>query len=238
VAYWARPADRGANDLELLWWVSPAAPEVVGTGADPAALQSIGLATTAPDAQNPAGKPHVVFQAVLANGNSAVVYATRTGPSEWTPTTIVQDSPSTAQSPCLATTPAAAGDTCGYDYTTHQPVAITASEGGDVRIFFAARHFAGTLVAQCVSGVDGPVCNWSPPSPGAETDAVSVAWLTASTVQTAPLAMTNQPSAATVAIDSTGVMHLALYDAVTSLTNTGSTTVFSTRYLRVGPAGQ
>ena len=41
---------------------------------------------------------HWVF-GVEANGNSAVVYATRTGPSQWTATTLVQDVPFTLSNP-------------------------------------------------------------------------------------------------------------------------------------------
>jgi hypothetical protein len=233
VAYWARPTGNSPQEIELLWWISPSAPEVVATGGSTQLSDVIGLVTTAPDAANPDGKPHLVFEVADGSGDSQLVYATRTGPSRWTTTTIVQDTPFTLANPCGSTT-ASAGMTCSYDYTNHQPVGITASQSGDVRVFFAARHFAGTLTAQCESGTNPSVCSWSPENPAAETDTISVAWVSGGSVQTVPLTTTNQPSAATVAVDATGVMHLALYDALTS----GYTTLVSTRYLRIGRAGQ
>jgi hypothetical protein len=240
VAYWGESPDSGVNGEDLYWWTPPRAPEVVSAGTSSPNEENIGLVTSAPDATNPDGKPHVVFEATLAGGDMAVVYATRTGPSAWTSTSIVEDTPSTSQNNCDPLTPTSPTDTCSYDYTTHQPVGIAASQGGDVRIFFATRHFAGTVGAECGSPGNPVACSsWNPPSAGSETDTVSVAWLTtAGTVQTTPIATTHQPSVATLAIDATGVMHLALYDAVTSSTGNVSTTDFSTRYLRIGSAGQ
>jgi hypothetical protein len=238
VASWTRPTSNPPQGMELRWWTSPSAPEVVATGGSGGSMgvsEIIGIVTTAADVANPDGKPHLVFEVAQGSGDSQLVYATRTGPSQWTTTTIVQDT--TLANPCNSTI-ASAGMTCSYDYTNHQPVGITASQSGDVRVFFAARHFAGTLTVQCESGPN-PACSWSPQSPAAETDTISVAWVSGGSVQTVPLTTTNQPSAATVAVDATGVMHLALYEAVTNGdTTNGYTTVFSTRYLRIGSTGQ
>jgi hypothetical protein len=232
VAYWARATGNSPPGIELLWWTSPLAPEVVATGGSVQLSLILGMATSAPDAANPEGKPHLVFQIVQENGDSEVVYATRAGPSQWTATTIVADTPATVQNPCGATSPAV-GATCSYDYTNHQPLAIAASQSGDVRVFFAARHFAGTMTAVCTSGNGPPECSWNQQGPGDETDTISVAWIAGGSVHTAPLTTTNQPSAGTVAVDTEGAMHLALYDAVTN----AGTTQFSTRYLRIGLAG-
>jgi hypothetical protein len=207
----------------------------VATGGSVDVSQIIGIATTAPDAENPSGKPHVVFMHTLPSGGSEVVYATRTGPSQWTPVSIVQDSPAvTNKNPCDASTATATGQTCNYDYVNHQPIGIAASQSGDVRIFYGVRHYTGTVVAQCYPSQSGLVCNWNSNGTGTQTDTLGVAWVAGGVVSTTDLAATNQPSAATVAIDTTGVMHLALYDALTM----ANTTTFSTRYLRVGRAGQ
>jgi hypothetical protein len=234
VLYWTTPATDPAQGLQLLWWTSPLTPEVVATGGNDVNLpQVIGIATSAPDAANPAGKPHVVFTQTLASGGTEVVYATRTGPSQWTTVSIVQDS-SIGDNPCAESSPTSAAPTCSYDYTIHQPIGIAASQSGDARVFFAARHFQGTLTAQCVPATSAPECMWNQEGFGPETDTLSVAWITGSSVSTTDLATTHEPSAATIAVDAAGAMHIALYDAVT----VPGTTTFSTRYLRIGLAGQ
>jgi hypothetical protein len=226
LAYWGWLGSAPQQGLYLSWWSPPSAPELIAM-AGGTSDEQIGIATSAPDAGNPAGKPHVVFGLPSAGGNNQVVYTTRTGPSQWTTVTIVQGTPNQ----CLATVPTAPGQTCSYDYTADQPIGIAVSQSGDARVFYGSSHFTGTETAVCGSG-NPPPCGWSGSGPAMETDTLHVAWVAGGVVQTTALTSTHNPSVATIAIDTTGTMHLAFYEAVAY--PGGATT--STRYLRVGLA--
>jgi hypothetical protein len=230
LAYWrwmmSSPQDKTNG---LFWWSPPRPPELVATGLLPSTesqLRQLGLATSAPDADNPAGKPHVVFGRSPDGENSEIGYATRTGPGQWTLVSIVQAPPPTSYDQCVATTPTAPGQTCSYDFTDYEPFGLAASENGEVRIFYDAARFTGTMTAMCSSGPAS--CHWG--GGGLRQDKVYMAWVAGGSVQTTALFSTNLPSVATVAVDSAGAMHLAFFEGKT----VAQSTTYSTRYVRIG----
>jgi hypothetical protein len=230
LAYWEwMGSPSQVQSHALFWWSPPDNPELVDATLPVAGayfeIERLALATSAPDAGNPAGKPHLVYARSLDGSSTELVYATRVHPGEWALVSFVQAPSPASQNPCSGTSPTAPGQTCSYDLTVQQPVAIAASQDGEARMFYDAARFTGAMTAQCSSSTS---CVWANGA-STRTDTLEMAWSAGGSVQTATLVQTGQPSVATVAIDTAGAMHLALFEAKGT-----SPTLFSTRYLRIG----
>jgi hypothetical protein len=198
VAYWTSTGAGLKND-DLVWWTSPSSPEVILRNAE--GESNLAIAVSAPDAQNPAGKPHIVYTTGRQAGTGELTYVTRIGPSQWTTTELASS-------------------------TTNTVLGIAASDGGDIVVLFATQRFVPT------SGVDAGGYL------GNETGTVMATSITSNGIQTVPLVTTSNPSAATVAIDARGVLHVAFFEAFNASSSDAATTTFTTRYLRIGSAGQ
>jgi hypothetical protein len=218
VAYW-QWLSSGTSSAGFSWWSPPGAPEIVAMTTLNPSQETTSIATSAADAANPAGTPHILFGLPRADFTNAVTYATRTGPSQWSTVTIAADGP--PANPCP--TP---GGSCTVTAAVDLPIGIVATASGDVRMFYSTENVTYT----CSAGS----CSPSESSPGAEAagSTLRIAWLEKGVPESLPLATVNNPSVATLAIDTAGNIHLAVFEVTISAT----TMSFATRYLQIGVA--
>lgn len=152
--------------------------------------------------------PRIVASRRQPNGLHEVVLATRTAPNDWAVDVLVSED-STGEETCM-TAPSFEGQTCDYDFIRYRPLDLVASQGGDVRVYFAEDHNIGTLVAECLA-MPFPVCFWAPQSDVSEFTVLLAAPDGAGGFDTAPLIIGGRVVAMEHSLDAGGTTHVAAY---------------------------
>lgn len=208
-------------------WVTPGSPPeqvaTLGLGSGLHVLEN-GIAVT-PDG---GGTPHIGFARRTAPGGlHEIVYATRTAPDTWSLLTVASEDP--AFNDECSQDPTGPGEICQVDYIRLMPLDVVASDGGDVRIFYAEYHFLRTLQSSCSPGPGGLFCGWDTLVDDS-IGTLHVAWPSAGSIETAPLLVGSRfVRSMTSAVDIEGRIHVAAY---TTPVGQGE---LLTDYLRIGP---
>jgi len=175
-------------------------------------------------------EPHLFFNRVVGSveDGDQIVHATRRG-GVWSLDTLVAGS---AGSLCWS--PATAGDQhCTVDYIEHWPLAAIAGSEGQVRFLFTTLHRMGERVVTCSQGAVPPVCGWKDVSRQFEGH-LEIAWVDGDDIGHATVATSFTASAATMAVDSIGQIHIAAYDKTGYEDSSGS----AVRYLVLRPGSR
>ncbi len=157
-----------------------------------------------------AGTPHVVFATQsVAGGLHEVVYARRVGANNWTVVPVASESQAT-NTQC-GPPPNVAGQQCNYDFIRMRPLDIVASDGGDVRIFYAQDHFMGTLQSVCMPGPGGGFCDWQSIATS-DTSDFMIAWPTqGGGIADAVVMSDRRVQSMMSSVDIDGRIHIAAY---------------------------
>lgn len=139
---------------------------------------------------------------------SEVVVARRNAPNDWS--TFVLDQEKSGRE-CLYTN---APGTCADDYEIITPLAIVSAGGPDARFLYSKMHVTGSHVAMCEPAWDGVelTCTWSAAADLNVTGDLHVGWLDSSATGHAVAAPGVFAYTATAAVDTTGVVHIALFN--------------------------
>jgi hypothetical protein len=235
ITYWD---DATQTEPKLFWRPFPADPELVDT----ITLSTQALVTNAaltltvapPDSQNPEGRPFILYSRPVNDKaiRKEIVYATRDGAGSW------QISPPLAQEIhkyCGSDPAPTAGAMCINDYGEVSPIAVIASQAGDVRFLYVKRSRKDLYNGSC-SDAQPPVCKWveQPGSSTYEGD-LYMAWVDENKqVGTARLAESMNISGATAVLDASGKIHVALYDSRAE-GEMKPQSLYVVRYLQIGP---
>jgi hypothetical protein len=227
MAFWAS----NMSGWHLHWAAPPAAPEVatpLGSSLLDVQHQRHAIAVTAADGQNPAGRPHLLFDRPVPNASprQELAYATRQGAGAWNVFPLDQDK---AQASYCNNSPGGPGEACDFDFEETWPIAVVASRSGDVRFLYVKHQRQGTYVSTCLPPPQD-ICYWTPQTDNS-TGQLLVGWLDGGQQPgSAPVADGILAVAGTAALDALGRMHIAVYD--TYPPSQDGTTV---RYLQIGP---
>ena len=216
--------------FDLTWWSPPSPPESVQLigGALSEAGARHAVAVTPADADNPQGRPHVLFARPLAGDPSRVdlVYATRDA-GTWSLSTVDAETPFGPGCPM----PSGAGESCSFQYDVIYPVAIWASRGGDVRFLYTKHSINTTMTSFCDPSLPPPdACMWTV-SGDTSSGKLFIGW-PGSPPGSAPLLDHVMAEGGTATLDAAGNVHVALYDLAPYDVGTSLRKV---RYLAFGP---
>ena len=110
---------------------------------------------------------------------------------------------------------------------------IASSATGSVRFFYVTHRTYGMVKAQCTGGGNGGECTWADTVWKVEYHDLKVGWPTGASIETAEVGGVPgygfNPSAATLAVDSLGQVHVGLYEP----SDTGEGSVV--KYALIGP---
>ena len=208
---------------KAIWHAPPDGPETITTyGSNALERNTIAIAVAPSDDDAIPDVPHVLVATLRKAGGHQLVLAYRDEPGPWNVEVVAEETPETDT--FCSDDPQSDGESCEYQYSEVRPLAAVASRGGDVRFFWTRVTYTGTLLSECVIKPNN-LCTWKPQLEERSAD-LFVGWRGKDGPESAILTAATLPRSATAAIDSTGEVHLALYDQVED-----GTTV---RYLRVG----
>lgn len=208
----------------LRWETSAGALEEItpygGMIVSPALVQEIALT----DAMGVA-VPHVIAATPTAmNGRIQVVYLRRDAVDTWSSYQVVSEDP-TGETDCDVP-PLIPGEACTLERTTYRPLAITSSQGGDVRWFYTETHELVDYMSECL-----PDCVWTPLA-DMSTYHTYMGWLDAGVPTSVQILPDTRLVRGNVEVDGEGTMHMVAYADEIPDTIANGTTV---EYFRLGP---
>ncbi|WP_428268113.1 hypothetical protein [Haliangium sp.] len=218
------------GEWRLRWKAQPGVIETasnLGSNSLGSESQRFSIAVSGPDAQNPGGRPHIVYPRPRLNNFRVLdlVYATRSGANNWDAVIITSDERAGAN--YCETQPQVSGETCELSHDTLSPIGIVATPSGSVRVLYAVHHREATLTADC--DLMPGFCFYQ------TTEDRTTAELMIATVDdqlqsdVVSVGEVFQVVGATVVLDTVGSMHIAMYGR--DVGDSGTTV----RYMRVGP---
>lgn len=227
LAWWSA----AGGDWLLRWKPHPGVAETattLGSASLPFVTERIGISASVPDAQNPAGRPHISFaRKRLDNVRiSDLVYLTRRGASNWDAVLIDTDEIDGAS--FCNHQPQSAGEVCELRQDELAPIGLVATASGSVRILYARHRLEATMISQCMPP-PSTVCGFTIGEDRSSAE-LMIAWVDdALAVGRASVGAVPLIADGTIVIDRVGSLHLAVYGRAHGDNET------SVHYLRVGP---
>jgi hypothetical protein len=186
-----------------LYWHGDGVSELVADyGSNALEVSAHAFSIIGGDETNLFGTPHLLH--TVFGPPYSLAYSTRSV-VEWSTITFAPD---TSTELCDSE-PLGDGQQCNYDFVRHHPLALVTSENGHVRLLWTRIHHQGTLTAQCEMG-NPPFCAWTSTNDTSSGE-LWIGWPSFDTIE-ARLLGPSFAIAATAGVDTSGRIHLAVYD--------------------------